>query len=131
DRRPLSNGDGRMMGADTMVTAIIQALYSEQFWPYLSTGLEAALQGDPSTLFWLADSYNGRDADGGYDGNSSEAFLAYNCMDYPLEDDPAAQEATMARIRAGAPTFAPYWDAPDACEVWPYPPTGTREAIAA
>ncbi|MBN6192402.1 alpha/beta fold hydrolase [Aneurinibacillus sp. BA2021] len=130
DRTPLENGDGRLMGADALMTAIIAALYSQDSWDYLTQALEEALQGDPTTAFVLADFYNGRE-NGTYIDNSSEAFRAYNCMDYPVEDDPAAEAAITAKIAEGAPTIAPYWTGPDPCEVWPYPPTGTRGEIAA
>jgi hypothetical protein len=88
------------------------------------------VQGDASIAFYLADAYNSRE-NGTYLDNSSEAFRAYNCMDYPVEDDPAAQDAADAKIAEGAPTIAPYWSGPDSCEVWPYPPTGTRGEIHA
>ncbi|MPS75963.1 MAG: alpha/beta hydrolase, partial [Microbacterium sp.] len=130
DRTPLENGDGRLMGADALMTAIIAALYSQDSWDYLTQALEEALQGDPTTAFVLADFYNGRE-NGTYIDNSSEVFRAYNCMDYPVEDDPAAEAAITAKIAEGAPTIAPYWTGPDPCEVWPYPPTGTRGEIAA
>lgn len=130
DRTPLENGDGRLMGADALMTGIIAALYSQDNWGILTQALTEALQGDPTTAFLLADYYNGRE-DGVYTDNSAEAFRAYNCMDYPVEDDPAAEAATEAEIAKGAPTIAPYWSGPDPCEVWPYPPTGTREKIAA
>ncbi|MBS0024380.1 alpha/beta hydrolase [Microbacterium paraoxydans] len=130
DRTPLKNGDGREMGADALMTAIIAALYSQDSWDYLTQALEEALQGDPTTAFLLADFYNGRE-NGTYIDNSSEAFRAYNCMDYPVEDDPAAEAATNAKIAEGAPTIAPYWTGPDPCEVWPFPPTGTRGEITA
>ncbi|MFJ4222672.1 alpha/beta hydrolase [Microbacterium sp. NPDC089695] len=130
DAVPLENGDGRMLGADSLMTGIIAALYSAESWPYLTQAFEGALQGDPSTAFLLADFYNGRE-NGQYLDNSSEAFRAYNCMDYPVEDDPAAEAATTAEIAEGAPTIAPYWDGPDSCSVWPYPPTGTRGEITA
>ncbi|UNK71746.1 alpha/beta hydrolase [Microbacterium sp. H1-D42] len=130
-RTPLENGDGRMLTVDTMVTGTITALYSEQSWPYLTQGITAALQGDPSVMMALADSYNNRDVDGTYLDNSSEAFRAYNCVDYPVEDDPAAEAAVMKQIEKQAPTFAPYWDGPDPCKTWPTPPTGTRGEIAA
>ncbi|WP_087129567.1 alpha/beta hydrolase [Microbacterium esteraromaticum] len=130
-RSPMPNGDGRMLTVDTMVTGVITAMYSEQSWPYLTQGLNAALQGDPSVMFALADSYNDRGPDGTYLSNSAEAFRAYNCMDYPVEDDQAAEDAAMKKIEAKAPTFAPYWEGPDPCEVWPYPPAGVREEITA
>ncbi|WP_194763750.1 alpha/beta hydrolase [Microbacterium sp. UFMG61] len=131
DANPLQNGDGRMMGADALMTGIIAALYSADNWTYLTQALDEALQGDPTTAFFLADFYNGRDQDGSYLDNSTEAFRAYNCMDYPVEDDPAAEAAIEAKIAEGAPTIAPYWSGPDPCEVWPYPPTGTRGEITA
>lgn len=130
DRTPLQNDDGRMLGADSLMTAIIVTLYSEGSWSALTQGLEGVLQGDPYTAFYLADAYNARE-DGVYLDNSSEAFRAYNCMDYPVEDDPAAEEAADAKVAEGAPTIAPYWDGPDSCAVWPYPPTGTRGEIHA
>lgn len=130
DAAPLENGDGRMLGADSLMTGIIAALYSADSWQYLTQALDEALQGDPTTAFFLADFYNGRE-NGAYLDNSSEAFRAYNCMDYPVEDDPAAEAATEKKIADGAPTIAPYWNGPDSCSVWPYPPTGTRGEINA
>ncbi|MGY1552051.1 alpha/beta hydrolase [Microbacterium sp. A588] len=130
DRRPLRNGDGRMLGADSLMTAIIVTLYSEENWVVLTQALDGVLQGDAYVAFYLADQYNGRQ-DGVYIDNSSEAFTAYNCMDYPLEDDQAAEDAAMKKIEAQAPTVAPYWSGPDTCAVWPHDPTGTRNEIHA
>lgn len=102
------------------MTAIIAALYSQDSWGYLTQALDEALQGDPTSALFLADFYNGRE-NGTYTDNSAEAFRAYNCMDYPVEDDPAAEAAINAKIAQGAPTIAPYWTGPDSCSVWPYP----------
>ena len=52
-------------------------------------------------------------------------------MDYPVEEDPAAEAAVITQLEAKAPTFAPYWQAPDPCKVWPHAPTGVRERITA
>ncbi|MDT0158480.1 alpha/beta hydrolase [Microbacterium sp. ARD32] len=130
-RSPLRNGDGRMLTVDTMITGVITAMYNPQSWPYLTKGLTAALQGDPSVMMALADQYNSRGTDGEYLDNTAEAFRAYNCMDYPVEDDKAAEDAAIAQLQEKAPTFAPYWQAPDPCEAWPHPPTGVREKIIA
>ena len=131
DAAPLRNTDGRMLGADSLMTAIIAALYSQDSWSYLTQALTATLQGDPSLAFQLADFYNGRNADGTYQDNSTEAFRAYNCMDYPTDDSQADQDAADALVAEKAPTIAPYWDGVDVCAVWPYPPTGVREKITA
>jgi len=131
DRHPLQNADGRQLGADSLMTAIVAALYSQDSWQYLSMALDDALSGDPRTAFLLADFYYGRTTDGTYEDNSTEAFRAYNCMDYPLDTDDADQAAAEALITEKAPTIAPYWQGVDVCEVWPAPPTGVREPIAA
>lgn len=131
DANPLRNTDGRMLGADNLLTGIVAALYSEDSWPYLTQALAQALQGDASTAMLLADFYNSRNDDGTYSDNSNEAFRAYNCMDYPLDDSQADKDAADALIAQEAPTIAPYWQGVDTCEVWPYAPTGIREKITA
>lgn len=131
DRSPLPAADGRRLGADTLLTSIVAALYAQESWPYLTAALTDVLQGDPEIAFQLADFYYNREQ-GEYLDNSTEAFRAYNCMDYPADTTPEAQAESDARIAAEAPTVAPYWSgAPDPCESWPYPPTGTRGAITA
>ncbi len=131
DASPLKASDGRMLGADSLMTAIIAALYSQDSWNYLTTALSNALSGDADMAFMLADFYNGRIGVGSYQDNSTEAFRAYNCMDYPLDTTQADKDAADALIQQKAPTIAPYWDGVDVCESWPYPPTGVRERITA
>src|SRR5690606_33754881 len=75
ERSPLKSDDGRMLGADSLMTGIIVTLYSEQSWSALTQGLTEALQGDPTTALYLADAYNGREG-GEYLDNSTEAFRA-------------------------------------------------------
>lgn len=131
DRAPLPNDDGRRLGADTLVTAIVSALYADVRWPYLNQALADALAGDPAVAFVLADDYNSRDADGSYLDNTAEAFRAYNCMDYPIEDDPDAEAAARAYLAEHAPTIAPYWEGVEPCADWPAVATGVRERITA
>ena len=131
DRNPLPNADGRRMGADSMMTAIIAALYSQDSWSYLTTALSDALQGDPSVAFQLADFYYNRSG-GAYSDNSTEAFIAYNCMDYPDDATPEQEAASKALLAERAPTVAPYWSSDvDSCASWPFPPSGERKALTA
>lgn len=130
DARPLPAADGRDLGADSLMTAIVAALYSQENWQYLTTALTDVLAGDPEFAFVLADFYYSREG-GEYLDNSTEAFRAYNCMDYPVDTDAADVAASEAVIAAEAPTVAPYWSGPDPCVEWPYPPTGVREPITA
>ncbi len=130
DQRPLPSDDGRILGADSLMTAIVAALYSEGSWPYLTRALADVQQGSPEIAFFLADFYYNRE-DGEYLDNSTEAFRAYNCMDYPSDGSEADVAASEALLATEAPTVAPYWSGPDSCDVWPYPPTGVRERITA
>lgn len=130
DADPIPSADGRLLGADALMTAIVAALYSPDSWAYLTEALAGALEGDAETAFLLADFYYNRQG-GQYLDNSTEAFRAYNCMDYPLDATPEEEAAAEALLAAEAPTVAPYWAGPDPCEAWPYPPTGVREPISA
>ena len=130
DRDPLPAADGRMLGADALLTAIIAALYSPDSWQYLSLALDGALQGDPETAFLLADFYFDREG-GMYVSNQTEAFRTYNCMDYPTGATADELAAARAMLAEKAPTIAPYWFGPSPCADWPYPPAGVREPIAA
>lgn len=131
DRSPQRAGDGRMLGADSLMTAIVAALYSQDSWPYLTQALADVARGRPDTAFQLADFYYNR-VGGKYQDNSYEAFTAYNCMDYPDDATNAQKQAAVAELKAKAPTIAPYWNVDlDTCAVWPERPTGVREPIHA
>lgn len=130
DRDPLPSSDGRMLGADSLLTAILYPLYSRDSWPALTSMLTDVLAGNADYAFYIADFYYSR-VDGEYTDNSTEAFRAYNCMDYPSDVTDAEQAAANARIEADAPTLAPYWEGPDPCKAWPYAATGTRGPITA
>ncbi len=131
DRDPIPAADGRELGADSLMTAIVAALYSQESWSYLSLALDEALQGSAETAFLLADFYYSREA-GEYLDNQTEAFRTYNCMDYPSAAPTDAElDEAEALLAAGAPTVAPYWWGPSPCADWPSPPTGVREPITA
>lgn len=129
DARPLETADGRMLGGDAMMTAVVAAMYNEANWPYLSEAFAGAMQGDPAPAIFLADTYNEREP-GGYASNSTEAFNAYNCMDYPTESEELSEEEERILERE-APVTWQYMLGADVCEFWPYPPSGEREPIAA
>jgi len=75
----------RKAGVAAFYTAIISALYDKQYgWTALARALRDAERGDGSWLLYLADSYNGRRADGSYD-NIDEVIGVILCDD---RDDP-------------------------------------------
>ena len=129
---PLAAADGREVGGSTMFTAIILPLYNESTWSALSTLFADTLAGDPETALMLADAYNGRAADGTYDGNITEAFIAITCLDSRTPGDLATIREQEAALRAGAPLFGPYMAFGGAlCNNWPVPAVRDREPIVA
>jgi len=132
DQSPLRGTDGRMVGADTLLTAIVYPLYSADSWPYLSQMLEAVMFGDADFALSFADGYNGRSEDGTYLDNSTEAFRAINCLDYTYQADVAVMREKAAAITAVAPTIGPYWGFGDlTCVNWPYQSDRERAEIHA
>lgn len=129
---PLRASDGRMLGSDVMFTAIILPLYSQSNWPYLSDLFADVFAGNADYAFQLADAYNGRNSDGTYQDNSTEAFIAINCLDYMQTSTRADLESEAAKLAAAAPTFGPQmsWGG-TSCSAWPFPSTRVREAIHA
>lgn len=130
---PIRNSDGRELGANTLLTAIIYPLYDATAWNYLSEMFTSVMQGDVSYAFQLADGYNGRDTTTGqYQDNSTEAFMAINCLDYTYNDDPAVMRQQAAELAAAAPVIGPYMAYGDiGCANWPYKSTVTRGPIHA
>ncbi|HKT57951.1 MAG TPA: alpha/beta hydrolase [Microbacterium sp.] len=131
DADPLPNSDGRQLGADSLMTAIVSALYAQSSWKYLTQALDGVANGDPSIAFQLADFYYNR-VDGRYEDNSFEAFNAYNCMDYPSGETAGQIAAAQQQLKQKAPTIAPYWSVQvDTCAEWPVKTAVTRQQIHA
>jgi hypothetical protein len=88
------------------ITGVIQAMYSEVYWPALEESLADARAGEGIGLQALADSYFQRQPDGTY-GNELEAFQTIGCADTrertTVEDDDAKAPA----YTAAAPRLAP------------------------
>lgn len=127
DPLPTSDPDGRELTADLAMTGIIATLYSEESWEYLTMALEEALTMDTGdTLLFLADFYNGRDAQGRY-SNQNDAFTAIQCA-----DDPSGMSVEEARshedeLVALSPVFGAdmMWGL-TGCDGWPVPASETE-----
>lgn len=122
---PVPVGDGRRLSYEDATTGTIQALYSEQLWGSLNTGLAELRQGRGSTLMALADMYNERGRDGRY-STTQDAFIAIRCVDDPRVTDRAKILEAQRRYAAVAPFLdpgTPPSSARDACTFWPVPNT--------
>jgi pimeloyl-ACP methyl ester carboxylesterase len=131
---PAHTSDPRGLSYADATTGTINALYTPQFWKFLTSGLLGLQRRtDPGDLLMLADEYYGRDDNGHYD-NSQDAFNGVRCVDAPEPTDAAAWVDADRRIRQVAPSlsygqFTGY--APrDLCALWPVPAT-SRPAPAA
>ncbi len=122
DENPLPASDGRLVGGDTFASGITSALYSPDTWPDLSELFLGYLNGDVDPAIALADWYNGRNDDGTYVSNDTEAFLAIGCADTPATEESTWAESAQMIIEA-APVLGPYFTYVDVlCSLWPSPP---------
>jgi pimeloyl-ACP methyl ester carboxylesterase len=132
--KPARTSDLRRLSYTDATTGTANALYTPQFWKFLTSGLLGLQRGtDPGDLLMLADEYYGRDDDGHYD-NSQDAFNAIRCVDAPSLTDPAAWVEADRQTRLVAP-FASYGQftgyAPrDLCALWPVPATSWPHEVA-
>ena len=131
---PLPTGTDRDLTPSLMFSGIILPLYEDALWPMLSSALAAAIHdNDGSQLLLLADIGAERDpADGSYANNSTEAFMAINCLDYPVVADLDQMRSDAEELEEISPTFGSalaYGDI--SCEVWPETSTAERTPIAA
>lgn len=132
ESEPLTASDGRQLGADSLLTAIIYPLYSPDSWEYLSQMLQSVIEGDADYAFQFADGYNGREPDGTYLDNSTEAFRAINCLDYSYNANVESMREQAAFLEQAAPTIGRYFGFGDiSCDVWPFQTRGERVALDA
>ncbi|MDT5065724.1 MAG: hypothetical protein QOK02_1879 [Mycobacterium sp.] len=127
--QPARTSDPRGLSYSDAITGTVNALYSRQYWKFLTSGLLGLQRkSDPGDLLLLADDYLNRTPAGHYQ-NSQDAFYAIRCVNSQFSTDPAVWAAADQRARQAAPflsygTFTGY--APrDICANWPVPASAT------
>lgn len=128
---PIPAEDGRLFSDGVLDIAIATALYDEASWEFLSQMFTELRSGVVETGFLLADFYYGRE-NGEYIDNSLEAFIAINCLDYPVERDPQTIIEQNQQIADAAPVTAdpsPLGDV--VCQNWPHEFEGELEPVRA
>ncbi|WP_353809059.1 alpha/beta hydrolase [Agromyces sp. SYSU T00194] len=133
DASPLRAADGRFLGADTLLTAILYPLYDEGSWPFLDAMFEQVMFGGTEFAFLSADAYHGRDEDGNYVDNSNEAFHAIGCADHAGDpDDVDGMRERAAELEELAPVFGTWFSYGDlSCAGWPVPAVDSTEVVTA
>jgi pimeloyl-ACP methyl ester carboxylesterase len=107
DSKPIAGIFPRRLTQTAATNGIAQALYSKDFWQYLTEGLEQAYQGDGRTLLALSDSLNGRSENGEY-SNISAANIAINCADDKPRYSPGFVQQKLPEFRSASPLFGDF-----------------------
>ncbi|MEW2068401.1 alpha/beta hydrolase [Streptomyces sp. NPDC007346] len=121
DGKPLPTSSGRELTESLAITGIVTPLYSRTNWPALTAALdEAENKGTGDGLLHLADSYNGRDAQGRYD-TQAHSQRAISCADSKARPTVDEARALLPEFRRLSPVFGPFlaWDTAGWCAQWP------------
>ncbi|HEX6354667.1 MAG TPA: alpha/beta hydrolase [Actinophytocola sp.] len=124
-QNPIEVSDGRRLSYEDATTGVVLALYSEQYWEPLNSGLNELKQKEGDTLMQMADLYLERSQDGRY-STTQDVFTAVRCVDDPRVTDPNVALEVSRQYKAAAP-FLDDGNPPvgvlDACAYWPVPNT--------
>ncbi|MEO0048869.1 MAG: hypothetical protein RL556_201 [Actinomycetota bacterium] len=129
ETKPLKNKDepNRKATVWAVETGMMMALYSNDYWTYLTDAFKEAFKNKNGANFMrLADFYNDRGTDGKYLSNINEANIAISCVDSREPATPEALAAQNAKLLAASPTLGRYWlNGAVLCDKWPYPAVHT------
>jgi len=113
--------DGRSLSYVDAITATTMAMYSDETWPFLKTGLADLAQGRGELLMDMADFQQQRGKDGTYSPMEA-AGTAVRCVDRPPVTDPVAVARAVRQANKAAPYSdpgGPVGNAPEMCALWP------------
>jgi pimeloyl-ACP methyl ester carboxylesterase len=132
EESPMTAQDGREVGITDFVSGFLVAFYDDAYWPTLTDALNTAISGDPTAMLDLADLSAGREPDGTYTGNANEAFIAINCLDYPVDTSIEGQRQDARELAKASPTIGKYLAYGGlSCKDWKYPSTGKPAPVSA
>ena len=131
DSKPIPGIFPRQLTQTAATNGIAQALYSKDFWEYLTEGLEQAYSGDGKVLMALSDSMNGRSENGEY-SNITAANIAINCADDKPRYTAADVERKLPEFRAASPLFGDFlaWGMVS-CTDWAVPGAADHPDVSA
>ncbi|MDX3579032.1 alpha/beta hydrolase [Streptomyces sp. FL07-04A] len=131
DAKPIPGIFPRSLTQSAATNGIAQALYSEDFWEYLTEGLEQAYDGDGQILMLLSDLMNGRSENGEY-SNSVAANVSINCADDKPRYSTAYVEEKLPEFRAASALFGDFlaWSMVG-CTDWAVPGAADHPDVSA
>ncbi|MFJ4469039.1 alpha/beta hydrolase [Streptomyces sp. NPDC089424] len=107
DSKPIPGIFPRELTETAATSGIAQALYSQDFWDYLTEGLEQAYDGEGQILMMLSDSLNGRNQNGEY-SNLTAANVSINCADDKPRYTTEYVQGKLGEFRAASPVFGDF-----------------------
>ncbi|MGW1544941.1 alpha/beta hydrolase [Streptomyces sp. NPDC002309] len=107
DSKPIPGIFPRELTETAATSGIAQALYSQDFWEYLTEGLEQAYDGEGQILMMLSDSLNGRNQNGEY-SNLIAANVSINCADDKPRYTTEYVKGKLPEFRAASPVFGDF-----------------------
>ncbi|MET7684117.1 alpha/beta hydrolase [Streptomyces sp. NPDC005423] len=131
DSKPIPGIFPRKLTQTAATNGIAQALYSKDFWQYLTEGLQQAYSGDGKVLMLLSDSLNGRSENGQY-SNITAANIAINCADDKPRYTADYVEGKLPEFRAASPLFGDFlaWGM-TSCTGWAVPGAADHPDVSA
>ncbi|MFC3575751.1 alpha/beta hydrolase [Streptomyces yaanensis] len=131
DSKPIPGISPRKLTQTAATNGIAMALYSKDYWGYLTEGLQQAYAGDGKELMLLSDVLNGRNADGTY-SDLIPALIAVNCADDKPRYTAADVKARLPQFRAASPLFGDFlaWGLLS-CIDWPVPGVSNHPNVSA
>ncbi|QTE00745.1 alpha/beta hydrolase [Streptomyces cyanogenus] len=131
EKKPIPGVFPRQLTQTAATNGIAQALYSKDFWEYLTEGLEQAYDGDGQILMLLSDSMNGRSENGEY-SNLTAANIAINCSDEKQRYTADYVQQKQPEFRAASPLFGDYlaWGMVS-CTDWAVPGAADHPDVSA
>ncbi|MCT7353801.1 alpha/beta fold hydrolase [Streptomyces sp. 15-116A] len=131
DSKPIPGVFPRELTQTAATNGIAQALYSQEFWDFLTDGLEQAYDGDGTILMVLSDLMNGRNENGEY-SNLIPANIAINCADDKPRYTTKDVERSLPEFRAASGLFGDYlaWGM-ISCTDWAVPGAAAHPDVSA
>ncbi|QJT03948.1 alpha/beta hydrolase [Streptomyces asoensis] len=131
DGKPIPGIFPRELTQSAATNGIAQALYSKDFWEYLTEGLEQAYAGDGKILMLLSDLMNGRNENGEY-SNITAANISINCADDKPRYSTAYVQRRLPAFRAASSLFGDFlaWGMVS-CTDWPVPGADDHPDVSA
>ncbi|KOU67643.1 peptidase [Streptomyces sp. MMG1533] len=131
DSKPIPGIYPRVLTQTAATNGIAQALYSQDFWEYLTEGLEQAYDGNGQILMALSDSMNGRNQDGEY-SNITAANIAINCADDKPRYTADHVEQKLPKFQAASALFGDFlaWGMVS-CTDWAVPGAADHPDVSA